>query len=272
LSKRGLPIAYDAESEKRPSIKSNMLVDFAKGLLISREQNLFRDWACSQCREKLRPWTPSAKELSLIRPIIDACIRKHDPWFYNQLSKFYLQYYGEFNVDNDHHRLTIHFSLENNTEWRENPSFSGYLIDYEVEENKCHPAWDAGMDFYENGKAPRNTEEIERMRKIVTCEKQLKSLIDALEKYRKDIGKYPDKKLGLDGLLKNIDKNSKWKGPYIKEAQKVDPWGNEIRFETSPKSRLKSDGPFKDMDGDNIWKDLPVSSDAPVGLEKPSPR
>lgn len=45
----------------------------------------------------------------------------------------------------------------------------------------------------------------------------------AIEKYKQDIGRMPNKKEGLLALTDNPGIKS-WKGPYLKNEQLVDPW------------------------------------------------
>ena len=59
----------------------------------------------------------------------------------------------------------------------------------------------------------------------------------ALQKYRLDIGVYPDTDEGLKALLERPDSvdeaSGKWKGPYVTPADPeklIDPWKNEYQY------------------------------------------
>lgn len=49
---------------------------------------------------------------------------------------------------------------------------------------------------------------------------------NAIGTYRLDVGKYPR---ALEELV-NSPGDPKWKGPYLKESQLVDPWGNQYQY------------------------------------------
>lgn len=49
----------------------------------------------------------------------------------------------------------------------------------------------------------------------------------AIGSYRLDMGKYPQ---SLDELVKNPGGGAKWKGPYLKENQLIDPWDKPYQF------------------------------------------
>jgi general secretion pathway protein G len=49
---------------------------------------------------------------------------------------------------------------------------------------------------------------------------------NAIGTYRLDVGKYPR---SLEELVTNSG-DPKWKGPYLKESQLTDPWGNKYQF------------------------------------------
>ncbi|HAV11954.1 MAG TPA: type II secretion system protein GspG [Opitutae bacterium] len=54
----------------------------------------------------------------------------------------------------------------------------------------------------------------------------------AVVPYRLDMGSYPSSEQGLQALIKApAGKETRWKGPYLKEAQvPLDPWGNEYKY------------------------------------------
>jgi len=53
------------------------------------------------------------------------------------------------------------------------------------------------------------------------------SLVGNIEMYRLEVGKYPD---SLASLLRNPGGLEKWNGPYAKEADLKDAWGNDYRY------------------------------------------
>lgn len=61
-----------------------------------------------------------------------------------------------------------------------------------------------------------------------TARSQLEMLATALDAYRLDTGRYPTSAQGLAALetIPSIDPPSTWRGPYLRRALPVDPWGN----------------------------------------------
>jgi general secretion pathway protein G len=53
---------------------------------------------------------------------------------------------------------------------------------------------------------------------------QVRSFVDALDAYRVDMGRYPTTQEGLSAL---VDRSSdpRWRGPYLRKAIPLDPWG-----------------------------------------------
>lgn len=50
---------------------------------------------------------------------------------------------------------------------------------------------------------------------------------DAIQRFSLDCGRFPDDSEGLDALLSPpADLEGKWNGPYLKQSQLADPWGN----------------------------------------------
>jgi general secretion pathway protein G len=52
---------------------------------------------------------------------------------------------------------------------------------------------------------------------------------DALARFYMDCGRYPDDSEGLEALLVNPGLTG-WNGPYLKQSQLLDPWGNPFGF------------------------------------------
>jgi general secretion pathway protein G len=50
---------------------------------------------------------------------------------------------------------------------------------------------------------------------------------DAINRFSLDCGRFPDDSEGLSALLiASTDLEGKWNGPYLKQSQLLDPWGN----------------------------------------------
>jgi general secretion pathway protein G len=63
--------------------------------------------------------------------------------------------------------------------------------------------------------------------KQTTARSQIEMLTSALDAYRLDTGAYPSTQQGLAALweIPTIDPPSNWRGPYLRKAVPVDPWG-----------------------------------------------
>ena len=59
---------------------------------------------------------------------------------------------------------------------------------------------------------------------------QIKSLEDALDQYRLDMGGYPTTEQGLAVLNAPPAGATRWRGPYLKKAVPNDPWGNPYQY------------------------------------------
>ena len=64
--------------------------------------------------------------------------------------------------------------------------------------------------------------------KVATA--QIRSLEDALDQYRLDVGRYPTAEQGLAALNAQPAGEARWKGPYLKKAVPQDPWGNAYQY------------------------------------------
>lgn len=60
-----------------------------------------------------------------------------------------------------------------------------------------------------------------------TARSQLEMLATALDAYRLDTGRYPTTEQGLAALVESptIDGSTNWRGPYLRRAVPLDPWG-----------------------------------------------
>lgn len=56
---------------------------------------------------------------------------------------------------------------------------------------------------------------------------------NAIERFAIDCGRYPDDSEGLEALLvppADIEEEGKWRGPYLKASQLLDPWKNPVIY------------------------------------------
>ena len=60
-----------------------------------------------------------------------------------------------------------------------------------------------------------------------TARSQLEMLATALDAYRLDTGRYPTSEQGLGSLMvaPGMDAPAAWRGPYLRRAVPLDPWG-----------------------------------------------
>ena len=63
--------------------------------------------------------------------------------------------------------------------------------------------------------------------KDATARSQIEMLGAALDAYRLDAGAYPSTQQGLQALVETptIDAPASWRGPYLRKAVPLDPWG-----------------------------------------------
>ena len=66
--------------------------------------------------------------------------------------------------------------------------------------------------------------------KITTAKAQIKSLSDALYRYRIDTGAYPGAEQGLQALMEQPPGVAMWHGPYLAKELPSDPWGRAYRY------------------------------------------
>src|SRR5947207_15608447 len=59
----------------------------------------------------------------------------------------------------------------------------------------------------------------------------IKTLDDALERYKLDTGNYPSGDLGLESLVTNTGQEAKWGGPYVKGNLPLDGWGHPYQYQ-----------------------------------------
>jgi general secretion pathway protein G len=56
---------------------------------------------------------------------------------------------------------------------------------------------------------------------------RIQTMVGNIELYRLEVGKYPE---NLQALVKQPSGVDKWNGPYTKEAELKDAWGNDYRY------------------------------------------
>jgi general secretion pathway protein G len=63
--------------------------------------------------------------------------------------------------------------------------------------------------------------------KSTTAKSQIEMMASALDAYRLDTGSYPSTAQGLAALqeMPTIDPPTNWRGPYLRKAVPLDPWG-----------------------------------------------
>ena len=69
----------------------------------------------------------------------------------------------------------------------------------------------------------------EKMGQAKSAEQKIRTqtLVGNIEMYRLEVGKYPD---NLAALVKQPGGVDKWNGPYAKEPDLKDAWGNDYRY------------------------------------------
>ncbi|CAG2135817.1 type II secretion system major pseudopilin GspG [Cupriavidus plantarum] len=61
--------------------------------------------------------------------------------------------------------------------------------------------------------------------KTKTAASQMKSIANALDRYRLDTGRFPSTEAGLQALMTNQGNVTGWDGPYMSSDMPADPWG-----------------------------------------------
>ncbi len=77
--------------------------------------------------------------------------------------------------------------------------------------------------------APRYFSQVGKS-EVKAARAQIKSLEDALDQYRLDVGRYPTSEQGLAVLFTQPAGEARWQGPYLKKAVPNDPWGNPYQY------------------------------------------
>ena len=59
---------------------------------------------------------------------------------------------------------------------------------------------------------------------------EMGQLVQALDLFKLEIGRYPAAGEGLEGLIKNPGNVPNWNGPYFRKENIKDPWGNDYKY------------------------------------------
>ena len=60
---------------------------------------------------------------------------------------------------------------------------------------------------------------------------KMANIESAIGRFYLDCGIYPDESMGLEELVTApADMEEKWRGPYLKQSELLDPWGNEYIY------------------------------------------
>jgi general secretion pathway protein G len=63
-----------------------------------------------------------------------------------------------------------------------------------------------------------------------TAKIMIQDVAGKLELFRLEVGRYPTSQEGLQALVKQPPGVDKWAGPYLKETDIKDPWGNDFKY------------------------------------------
>lgn len=79
--------------------------------------------------------------------------------------------------------------------------------------------------------APRYFTQIGKS-EVKAANAQIDALEKALDQYRLDAGHYPSSEQGLEALMTRPADETKWRGPYLKKAVPLDPWGHPYQYKS----------------------------------------
>lgn len=77
--------------------------------------------------------------------------------------------------------------------------------------------------------APRFMSQIHRS-EATTARAQIDAFDKAVQAYRIDMGRYPGTAEGLNALVQAGADTTRWRGPYLKGALPLDPWGQPYQY------------------------------------------
>ena len=61
---------------------------------------------------------------------------------------------------------------------------------------------------------------------------EMSQMLQALDLFKLEVGRYPSAQEGLEGLMKNPGGLANWNGPYLRKDNIKDPWGNDYKYTT----------------------------------------
>lgn len=102
----------------------------------------------------------------------------------------------------------------------------------------------------------KNVDESER----TTARAQIDALGKAVDQYRLDNRAWPAAQQGLVALIQRPADAQNWKGPYLRKAVPLDPWGQPYQYRTPGEHNADYDiysfGPDKALGGDGDNADI----------------
>ncbi len=61
---------------------------------------------------------------------------------------------------------------------------------------------------------------------------EMSQMVQALDLFKLEIGRYPSSQEGLESLIKNPGALPNWNGPYLRKDNIKDPWTNDYKYTT----------------------------------------
>jgi general secretion pathway protein G len=61
---------------------------------------------------------------------------------------------------------------------------------------------------------------------------EMGQIVQALDLFKLEVGRYPSQQEGLEALIKNPGGVGNWNGPYFRKENIKDPWGNDYKYTT----------------------------------------
>ncbi len=59
---------------------------------------------------------------------------------------------------------------------------------------------------------------------------EMGQMLQSLDLFKLEVGRYPSAQEGLEGLIKNPGNLPNWSGPYLRKDNIKDPWGNDYKY------------------------------------------
>lgn len=84
--------------------------------------------------------------------------------------------------------------------------------------------------------APRYFAQVGRS-EVQVARAQIDALEKALDQYRLDTNRYPSVEQGLEALMTRPANEIAWRGPYLKKAVPLDPWGRPYVYRAPGQNR-----------------------------------